>query len=85
MADSEAERQVLGVAYGVAIDQSAQTDLVSNASSGEAFCHDADHDAEHGSSAVEEFNTLELLHVDVASCSALEPRIAGLAWLHGLI
>jgi hypothetical protein len=26
-----------------------------------------------------------LLHVDVASCSALEPRIAGLTWLHGLI
>jgi hypothetical protein len=24
-----------------------------------------------------------LLHVDVAGCSALEPRIAGLAWLHG--
>jgi hypothetical protein len=26
-----------------------------------------------------------LLHVDVASCSALEPRIACLAWLHGVI
>jgi hypothetical protein len=24
-----------------------------------------------------------LLHVDVAGCSTLEPRIAGLAWLHG--
>jgi hypothetical protein len=26
-----------------------------------------------------------LIHVDVASCSVLKPRIAGLAWLHGLI
>jgi hypothetical protein len=25
-----------------------------------------------------------LIHVDVASCSVLKPRIAGLAWLHGL-
>ena len=84
MADSEAERQVLGVACGVAINQSAETDLVSNASSGEPFGDDADHDPEHGSSAVEEFNALELIHVDVASCSVLKPRIAGLAWLHDL-
>ena len=55
MADSEAERQVLGVACGVAINQSAETDLVSNASSGEPFGDDADHDPEHGSPAVEEF------------------------------
>jgi hypothetical protein len=26
-----------------------------------------------------------LIHMDVASCSVLEPRIAGLTWLHGLI
>jgi hypothetical protein len=25
-----------------------------------------------------------LIHVDVASCSVFKPRIAGLAWLHGL-
>jgi hypothetical protein len=25
-----------------------------------------------------------LIHVDVASCSVLKPRITGLAWLHGL-
>jgi hypothetical protein len=25
-----------------------------------------------------------LIHVDVASCSVLKPRIAGLAWLHDL-
>ena len=85
MADSEAERQILGVACGVAINQSPESDLVSNSSTGEPFGHDADHDAEHGSSAVEEFNTLELLHVDVACCSTLEPRIAGLTWLHGWI
>ena len=83
MADSEAERQVLGVACGVAINQSAETDLVSNASSGEPFGDDADHDPEHGSPAIKEFNSLELLHMDVAGCSALEPCIAGLAWLHG--
>ena len=85
MADSEAERQVLGVACGVAINQSAETDLVSNASSGEPFGDDADNDSEHGSSAVEEFNALELIHVDVASCGALEPCIAGLAWFHDAI
>ena len=82
MAAPEAERQVLGVACGVAINQSPEADLVSNSSTGEPFGHDADHDAEHGSSAVEEFNPLELVHVDVAGCSVLEPRIAGLVWLH---
>ena len=83
MAALEAERQILGVACGVAINQSPEANLVSNSSTGEPFGHDADHDAEHGSSAIEEFNTLELLHVDVAGCSILEPRITGLAWLHG--
>ena len=83
MASSEAERQILGAACGVAINQRSETNLVSNSSTGETFGHDADHDAEHGSSAVEEFNTLELFHVDVAGCSVLEPRIAGLVWLHG--
>ena len=56
-----------------------------NAGAGEPFGDDADHDSEHGSPAVEEFNALELIHVDVASCSVLKPRIAGLAWLHDLI
>ena len=85
MASSEAERQILGAACGVAINQSPEANLVSNSSTGEPFGHNADHDAEHGSPAVKELNTLELLHVDVASCSALEPRIACLAWLHGVI
>ncbi len=85
MADSEAERQVLGVACGVAINQSAETDLMSNSRTAKPLRHDADHDPEHGSSPVEEFNALELIHVDVACCSVLEPRIAGLAWLHDLI
>ena len=82
MAALEAERQILGVACGVAINQSPEADLVSNSSTGEPFCHDANHDAEHRSPAIEEFNSLELLHVDVAGCSTLEPRIAGLVWLH---
>ena len=85
MADSEAEWQILGVACGVAINQCPEADLVSNSSTAEPFGDDADHNSEHGSSAVEEFNALELLHVDVASCGALEPCIAGLAWLHGVI
>ena len=85
MADSEAERQILGVACGVAINQCPEADLVSNSSTAETFGYDPDHDSEHGSSAVEEFNALELIHVDVASCGALEPCIAGLAWLHGVI
>ena len=85
MAASEAERQVLGVACGVAINQSPEANLVSNSSTGEPFGHDADHDSKHCSPAIEEFNSLELLHVDVAGCSTLEPRIAGLTWLHGEI
>lgn len=82
MAASEAERQILGVACGVAINQSPEADLMSYSSTSESFGHDADHDPEHGSSAVEELNPLELIHVDVASCSVLEPRIAGLVGLH---
>ena len=83
MASSEAERQILGAACGVAINQRSETNLVSNSSTGEPFGHDADHDSKHCSPAIEEFNSLELLHVDVARCSTLEPRIAGLIWLHG--
>ena len=85
MASSEAERQILGAACGVAINQRSETNLVSNSSTGEPFGHNADHNAEHGSPAVKELNTLELFHVDVASSGALKPRIAGLAWLHGAI
>ena len=85
MASSEAERQILSAACGVAINQRSETNLVGNSSTSEPFGHDADHDSKHRSPAIEEFNSLELLHVDVAGCSALEPRIAGLTWLHGEI
>ena len=85
MAALEAERQILGAACGVAINQRSETNLVSNSSTGETFGHDADHDSKHCSPAIEEFNSLELLHVDVARCSTLEPRIAGLTWFHGEI
>ena len=82
MASSKAERQILGAACGVAINQRSESNLVSNSSTGEPFGHDADHDSKHCSPAIEEFNSLELLHVDVAGCSTLEPRVAGLTWLH---
>ena len=83
MASSEAERQILSAACGVAINQRSETNLVGNSGTSEPFGHDADHDSKHCSPAIEEFNSLELLHVDVAGCSTLEPRIAGLTWLHG--
>ena len=51
MADSEAERQILGVACGVAINQCPEADLMSNSSTAEPFGHDPDHNSEHGSSA----------------------------------
>jgi hypothetical protein len=60
----EAERKELGAAGGVAIHQGTETDLVGDTEDGEALHHNADHNAEHGGAAVEELNTLELLHVD---------------------
>ena len=84
MADfaSEAERQELRAAGGVAINQSAQPDLMGDTRSCEAFGDDADHDPEHGGPSVEALNALQLLHVDVAGSSRLEPLIAGLVGLH---
>ena len=82
-AGSEAERQELGAAGCVAIHQGAEADLVSDACAGDRFGEDADHDAEHGGTAVEQFNALQLLHVDLL-CGAIPiPLLVGGGVGHG--
>jgi hypothetical protein len=80
---SETERQKLGVASGVAIHQGAEADLVGNAGAGEAFGDDADHDAEHGGAAVEEFHPLELIQVDLPGVLIGQEGIVGWGVRHG--
>jgi len=58
---SETEGQELCVTSGIAINQSSQADLMSNASSGETFGNDADHNSEHGGTTVEALNGSQLL------------------------
>jgi len=62
---SEAERQELGMAGGVAIDQGAEADLVGDAGSGQAFGDDADDNAKHGGTPIEQLGPFELLHMNL--------------------
>jgi hypothetical protein len=45
----------------VAIHKGSKADLVGNSEARQSLDDDADHDAEHGSAAIEEFNALELI------------------------
>jgi hypothetical protein len=56
---------------------------MSNARTGDRLCEDADHDAKHGSAAVEELCSLELLHVDQMSRLVLEPGFITSGICHG--
>ena len=75
---SEAERQELGAASGVAINQWAESDLMGNAGAGEPFGDDADHDSEHGCTAVKTLCLLQLIEMNVASRCVLKPVFVGL-------
>lgn len=79
---SEAEGKELGTAGCIAVNQSAEADLVSDPGAGETFGEDSDHDSEHGRASVEELSTLELLKMNVAGSSGLKPRLVGLVGLH---
>ncbi len=45
----------------MAIHKGSKADLVGNSEARQSLDDDADHDAEHGSAAIEEFNALELI------------------------
>lgn len=80
----ETEGQKLGAAGGIAIHQGTETDLVGDASAGEAFNKDADHDSQHGGAAVEALHPLELLHVDFAGVFVGEEGIVCGGLGHGM-
>lgn len=82
IAGSKTERQELGAARCVAVDQRAQADLVCNARTGEGLGQNTDHDAKHGRAPVKAFCLLELLHVDLLGGPVLEPLVARLGAVH---
>lgn len=58
-----------------------------NSEARQSLNDDADHDAEHGSAAIEELNTLELIHVDLPLGGFLKTVLAGWGvghWLAGV-
>jgi hypothetical protein len=54
-----------------------------NALASQTFRDDPNHDAEHGRAAVEQFNPLELLAVNLLLSSVLAPLFGRLGWGHG--
>ena len=72
----------MGVAGCVAVYERAESNLVGNASAGEPLGNDPDHNPEHGCAAIEAFSPLQLIHMDVASCSCLKPVVVGLRRFH---
>jgi len=69
----EAEGHKLGVASGVSINQGAKANLMGNALASQTFRDDSNHDAEHGRTAVEQLNQLELLAVNLLLSPVLAP------------
>ena len=80
---SEAELQELSAAGGVAIHQGAKADLMGDAGAGDRFSDDADHDAEQGGAAVEQFSSLGLLLMDQFFSAVLKPPVVGWSVGHG--
>jgi hypothetical protein len=63
----------------------AQADLVQDPLAGEGFGEHADHEADHGRAAVDQFHPLELLLMDLGGSGGLIPReLAGLAAAGGV-
>jgi len=82
--ESETERQVLSAAGGIAIHNRSKADLVGNSEARQSLDDDADHNAQHGSAAIEELNALELIHVDLPLGGFLQSVLAGWGVGHGL-
>jgi hypothetical protein len=61
------------MASGVAINQGAKANLMGNALASQPLGDDSNHDAEHGSAAVGQFNPLELLSVNLLLSPVLAP------------
>jgi hypothetical protein len=61
------------MASGVAINKRAKANLMGNALASQPFGDDSNHDAEHGSAAVEQFNPLELFVVNLLLSPVLAP------------
>lgn len=74
---SEAKRQKLSTAGGVAVHQSAKADLMGDTGARQAFGDDADHDSQHGGAAIEQFHPLELIPMDLLFCPVAEPGVVG--------
>ena len=70
---SETEWKQLGAAGCIAIHQGAKPNLMDDSLPSEGFCEDADHEAEHGSAAVEALSPGELF---------LMNRASSLSWNH---
>jgi hypothetical protein len=83
MERSEAEREELSAASGVTVDQGAESNLVGNSETRQAFNNDADDDAKHGGAAIEALGPLELLHMDGMLCIALKDGFGGWGVGHG--
>jgi len=81
---SEAERQKLGPASGVAIDESTKADLMGDSGAREPLGDDAEDNAEHGCSAIEELYTLELFEMDHLLSTILEPLVVSWSVCHGI-
>jgi hypothetical protein len=74
---SETERQVLGAARCVAVDKGTESDLVGDTETRQSFDDDADHEAHHGSAAIQEFNALELIPMDLLFGMVLNTLFTG--------
>ena len=58
------------MAGGITINQGAQANLVGYTGPGKAFGDDADDDAKHGGTAIEQFSPFELFHMDLGLSEA---------------
>jgi hypothetical protein len=56
---------------------------VDDASTGDRLGEHADHDAEHGRTAIEEFNCFELIEMDLLLGAVLKPLFVGWSVGHG--
>ena len=56
---------------------------MSDSGARKAFRDDSNHDAEHRSPTVEQFDAFELFQVDITGSDRLEPGAVGLIGLHG--
>ena len=71
------------MAGGITINQGAETDLMGNASTGQALDNDTDDDAKHGGATIEQLDTLELIEMNLAGGTAFNPLVVDRGVGHG--